>query len=84
MAFVDLENASEQVPWDVVQWALRQLGVDEWLMNAIIATHNGETTAVRLNDMESAGFEVNCVKCIKDLCLAHTFSLLYWKLYQEP
>jgi hypothetical protein len=37
---------------------LRQLGVDEWLVNAIKATYTGVTTAVRLNGMESADFEV--------------------------
>ena len=29
MAFVDLEKASDPVPWKVIWWALRKLGVDE-------------------------------------------------------
>ena len=30
-AFVDLEKAFYRVPREVVRWALRKLGVDEWL-----------------------------------------------------
>ena len=59
MAFVDLEKAFDRVSRDVVWWALRQLGVDEWLVSAIMATYTEVTTAVRLNGMESPGFEVN-------------------------
>jgi len=58
MAFVDLEKAFDRVPREVVWWALRELGVDEWLVNAIMATYTGVTTAVRLNGMESTDFEV--------------------------
>ena len=30
-AFVDLEKAFDRVPLDVVQWAICNLGVEEWL-----------------------------------------------------
>ena len=30
-AFVDLEKAFDRVPRKVVEWAMRKLGVEEWL-----------------------------------------------------
>ena len=35
MAFVDLEMAFDRVPHDVVWWALRHVGVEEWIVNVI-------------------------------------------------
>ena len=35
-AFVDLEKAFNRVPRKVVRWALRKLGVDEWLIRTVI------------------------------------------------
>ena len=35
MAFVDLEKAFDRVLHEVVWWALRKLGVDEWLVKVI-------------------------------------------------
>src|SRR6185436_13866391 len=35
MAFVDLEKAFDRVPREVVWWALRKVGIDEWLVNVI-------------------------------------------------
>ena len=32
MAFVDLEKAFDQVPWKVIWWAPRKLGVKEWIV----------------------------------------------------
>ena len=34
--FVDLEKAFDQVPRQVVKWALRQLGIEEWLIRVVI------------------------------------------------
>ena len=39
MAFVDLERAFDRVPMEVVWWALKRLGVEEWLVPVIIAEH---------------------------------------------
>ena len=35
MAFVDLEKAFDRVPWKVIWWALRKLGVEEWIMRLV-------------------------------------------------
>ena len=35
MAFVDLEKAFDRVPREVVWWALRKVGVEEWLIKVI-------------------------------------------------
>ena len=32
IAFVDLEKAFDRVPRDVLWWALRQSGVDDWIV----------------------------------------------------
>ena len=31
-AFVDLEKAFDRVPWKIIWWALRKLGVEEWIV----------------------------------------------------
>ena len=38
-AFVDLEKAFNRVPREVVRWALRKLGVDEWLIRIVMALY---------------------------------------------
>jgi hypothetical protein len=58
MAFVDLEKAFDRVPREVVWWALRCLGVDEWIVSVIRAMHEDATTKVRLNGRESNAFSV--------------------------
>ena len=58
MAFVDLEKAFDRVPREIVWWALRVVGVDEWIVKAIQAMYDGATTAVRLRDRESKEFGV--------------------------
>ena len=50
MAFVDLEKAFDRVPREVVWWALRCLGVEEWLVTVIMAMYE--------RDGESGSFEV--------------------------
>jgi len=39
MAFVDLEKAFDRVPREVVWWALRSLGMDDWLVAVIKAMY---------------------------------------------
>src|SRR6267154_2206710 len=58
MAFVDLEKAFDRVPRDVVWWALRHVGVEEWIVNLIKSMYEGVTTSVKINGEESEGFGV--------------------------
>ena len=38
-AFVDLEKEFDRVPREVMRWALRKLGVDEWLIRTVMALY---------------------------------------------
>jgi hypothetical protein len=58
MAFVDLEKAFDRVPREVLWWALRRAGVEEWTVSVIRAMYCNATTSVKLQDCESAEFEV--------------------------
>ena len=49
MAFVDLEKAFDRVPRKVIWWALRKLGVEEWIVRLVQgmyanarSRHNGQ------------------------------------------
>ena len=50
---VDLEKAFDRVPREVVWWALRYLGVDEWIVSVIKAMYEDASTKVRMNERES-------------------------------
>ena len=58
MAFVDLEKAFDRVPREVVWWALRYLGVDEWIVSVIKAMYEDASTKMRMNGRESKAFNV--------------------------
>ena len=58
MAFVDLEKAFDRVPRAVVWWALRKLGVDEWIVSVIKSMYEDATTAVKVNGRVSESFLV--------------------------
>ena len=34
--FMDLEKAFDRVPREVIQWAMHKLGVEEWLVSAVM------------------------------------------------
>ena len=48
-AFVDLEKAFDRVPSEVVRWALRKLGVDEWLIRTVMALYTKACTVFGLH-----------------------------------
>lgn len=58
MAFVDLEKAFDRVPREVLWWALRSAGVDEWIVNVIRAMYCDAYTSVKLQGCQSSEFEV--------------------------
>ena len=58
MAFVDLEKAFDRVPREIVWCVLRRLGVEEWLVTVVIVMYEGITTAVKMKEGDSNGFEV--------------------------
>ena len=55
---MDLEKAFDRVPWEVVWWSLKKVGVEEWLIKVIQSMYVGVTTAVRMKGEESKEFEV--------------------------
>ena len=46
-AFVDLEKAFDRVPRKVVEWAMRKLGVEEWIVRAVTAMYKHARTRIR-------------------------------------
>ena len=46
-AFVDLEKAFDRVSRKVVEWAMRKLGVEEWLVRAVMAMYKHARTRIR-------------------------------------
>jgi len=56
--FVDLERAFGGVPREVVGWAMRKLGVEEWLLSAVMSMYSGAKTVVGTVCGDSNGFEV--------------------------
>ena len=58
MAFVDLEKAFDRVPWDVIWWAMRKLGIDEWLVRLVQSMYKDVRSRVRVGDGYSEEFGV--------------------------
>ena len=44
--FVDLEKAFDRVPREVISWAMHKLGVEEWLVSAMMSMYTGAKTVV--------------------------------------
>jgi hypothetical protein len=49
-AFVDLEKAFDRVPRKVLWWAMRSLGVDEWIVRLVQAMYSNARSRVRVGD----------------------------------
>ena len=57
-AFVDLEKAFDCVPRKVLWWAVRKLGVEEWIVRLVQAMYNNACSRVRVGSEYSEEFEV--------------------------
>ena len=58
MAFVDLEKAFDRVPRKVIWWALRKLGVEEWIVRLVQGMYANARSRVRVGEGFSKEFEV--------------------------
>ena len=54
-AFVDLEKAFDQVPRSVLWWAMRKVGINEWVIKILYDSAN---SSVRIKGRFSEKFEV--------------------------
>ena len=44
---MDLKKAFDRVPREVISWAMRKLGAEEWLVSAVMSMYTGAKTVVR-------------------------------------
>ena len=58
MAFVDMEKAFDRVPRKVIWWALRKLGVEEWIVRLVQGMYANAQSCVRVGEGYSEEFEV--------------------------
>ena len=57
-AFIDLEKAFDRVPRRVLWWAMRKLGVEEWIIQLVKAMYAEAKSKVRVNGHYSEPFSV--------------------------
>ena len=53
--FVDLEKAFDRLPREVISWAMRNLGVEEWLVSAVMSMYTGAKTDMLRNNSKQSG-----------------------------
>ena len=59
LAFVDLEKAFNRVPHQILWWAMRKLGIDEWIIQLVQAMYCEVKSNVRVDNCFSDSFNVN-------------------------
>jgi len=57
-SFCRFGNAFDRIPREVTRWALRKAGVDECLVKAVMAMHEGAQTVVITTEGDSKAFNV--------------------------
>ena len=55
---MDLEKAFDGVPREVVKWAMRKLGVDEWLLRAVMIMYRNSNSMIKANNIVRDKFDV--------------------------
>ena len=50
MAFINLEKAFDRVPRKVICWALRKLGVDEWIVPLVQEMYSNARSHVHIGE----------------------------------
>ena len=58
MAFVDLEKAFDWVPRKIIWWALRKLGVEEWIVRLAQGMYANARSRVHVGEGYNEEFEV--------------------------
>ena len=77
MAFIDLEQAFDQVPQKVTWWALRKLGMEKWIVQLVQGMYAYTQSCVRVGEWYSEEFEAKVgvhqgyvlACCSSSLCL---------------
>ena len=82
MAFVDLEKAFNRVPRKVIWWALRKLGVEEWIVGLVQGMYANARSRVCVGEGYSEEFLVK-VSVHQAQYSAHFSSSLCLKPYHE-
>ena len=60
---MDLEKEFDSVAREVMRWALRKLGVNEWLIRTVMALYREACTVVKTDAGLSERFDVKvCIK----------------------
>ena len=57
-AIVDLEKACDRVPRKVLWWAMRRLGMPEWLVGVVQTMYANDSSRVRMNNTLSDSFKI--------------------------
>ena len=78
MAYVDLEKAFDCVPLKVIWWALRKLGVEEWIVRLVQGMYTNAQSRVRVGEGFSKEFEVK-VRVHQGSVLSPMLFIMCWR-----
>jgi len=56
--FIDLEKAFDRVPREVLWWAMRKVGVEEWMVKVVQRMYHSASSKVRVGSTYSEAFNV--------------------------